>query len=265
MADNHNFAALEWLVREIGESLKEARHALESYVENPSDSTRIRFCLTHIHQVHGSLQMVEFYGAAMLASEMEQLAQAMLQGTVTSTSEAQEVLMRSILQFPLYLDQVKATRKDNPLVVLPLLNDLRAVRGESLLTDTKLFMPNLAAARKISGERLPISHNNSELQAMAHKLRQMYQYAASAYIRDQDPEQNLAYLHKAFSRLQKLTQGTARFAIWDISLALVEALEKDALEISVAVKNLLRQLDKEIKILACTAPVRWQASATKSC
>ena len=250
MADNRNFAALDWLIHEISETLKEARQALESYVENPKDAARIRFCLTHIHQVHGSLQMVEFYGAAMLASEMEQLTQAMIAEKVANASEAQEVLMRAILQFPLYLDQVKATRKDNPLVVLPLLNDLRAVRGESLLTDTKLFVPNLTPAKKVSGARLPVTGDNVQFQAMVLKLRQMYQYAASGFIRNVNPEENLAYLQKAFSRLQKLTHGTARFALWDISLALVEAIEIDAIEISVAVKNLLRQLDKEIKVLA---------------
>lgn len=250
MADNRNFAALDWLIHEISETLKEARQSLESYVENPKDAARIRFCLTHIHQVHGSLQMVEFYGAAMLASEMEQLTQAMIAGTVANSSEAQEVLMRAILQFPLYLDQVKATRKDNPLVVLPLLNDLRAVRGESLLTDTKLFVPNLTPAKKVSGARLPVTNDNVQFQAMVLKLRQMYQYAASGFIRGVNPEENLAYLQKAFSRLQKLTHGTARFALWDICLALVEAIEIDAIEMSVAVKNLLRQLDKEIKVLA---------------
>ena len=250
MADNRNFAALDWLIHEISETLKEARQALESYVENPKDAARIRFCLTHIHQVHGSLQMVEFYGAAMLASEMEQLTQAMIADSVANNSEAQEVLMRAILQFPLYLDQVKATRKDNPLVVLPLLNDLRAVRGESLLTDTKLFVPNLTPAKKVSGARLPVTSDNVQFQAMVLKLRQMYQYAASGFIRGVNPDENLAYLQKAFSRLQKLTHGTARFALWDISLALVEAIEIDAIEISVAVKNLLRQLDKEIKVLA---------------
>jgi len=250
MADNRNFAALDWLIHEIGETLKEARQALEAYVENPKDAVRIRFCLTHIHQVHGSLQMVEFFGAAMLAEEMEKLTQAMIQGSIANPAEAQEVLMRAILQFPVYLDQVKATRKDNPLIVLPLLNDLRAVRGESLLTDTKLFVPNLAPAKKITGTRSAAAHDNVQFQAMALKLRQMYQYAAAGYIRSVNSDENLAYLQKAFSRLHKLTQGTARHALWDICLALAEALEIDALEMSVAIKNLLRQLDKEIKILA---------------
>lgn len=250
MADNRNFAALDWLIHEISETLKEARQALEAYVENPKDSVRIRFCLTHIHQVHGSLQMVEFFGAAMLAEEMERLTQAMIQGSVANPSEAHEVLMRAILQFPVYLDQVKATRRDNPLVVLPLLNDLRAVRGESLLTDTKLFVPNLAPAKKIVGERIAAAQDNVQFQSMALKLRQMYQYAAAGFIRSVNSDENLAYLQKVFARLQKLTQGTARFALWDICMALAEALEKDAIEISVAIKNILRQLDKEIKILA---------------
>ncbi len=250
MADNRNFAALDWLIHEISETLKEARQALEAYVENPKDTVRIRFCLTHIHQVHGSLQMVEFFGAAMLAEEMERLTQAMIQGSVANTGEAQEVLMRAILQFPVYLDQVKNTRKDNPLIVLPLLNDLRAVRGESLLTDTKLFVPNLAPAKKVTGARSAAAQDNVQFQAMALKLRQMYQYAAAGFIRSVNSDENLAYLQKVFSRLQKLTQGTARFALWDICLALAEALETDALEISAAIKNILRQLDKEIKILA---------------
>jgi len=250
MADNRNYAALDWLVHEISETLKEARQSLENFVENPSDTSRIRFCLTHIHQIHGSLQMVEFYGAAMLANEMEQLTQAMIAGQVSNATEAQEVLMRAILQFPVYLEQVKQTRRDNPLVVLPLLNDLRAVRGENLLTDTKLFMPNLAPAKKVSGARLPVTQDNVQFQAMALKLRQMYQYAASGFIRGINTDENLAYLQKVFTRMQKLTHGTARFALWDICLALHEALEIDALEISVAVKNLLRQLDKEIKFLA---------------
>ena len=40
MADNRNFAALDWLIHEISETLKEARQSLESYVENPKDAAR---------------------------------------------------------------------------------------------------------------------------------------------------------------------------------------------------------------------------------
>ncbi len=247
MTDSRNFAALDWVIHEIIDTLKEARDALESYVENPRDEARLRFCLTHIHQVRGSLQMVEFYGAAMMAEEMENLAQAMINDSVANTAEAQEVLMRAILQFPVYLEKVKASRRDNPLMVLPLLNDLRAVRGESLLTETKLFSPYLAPARQPTGERLPLLNNSDQFKDTVRKLRQMYQYSAAAFIRGINPDENLAYLKKAFERLHKLTRGTARQSLWHICLALAEALEMDAIESSVSIKNLLRQLDRELK------------------
>jgi len=70
MGEKRNFAALDWVIGEIEETLKDAREALEAYVEDTRDSTRIRFCLTHIHQVLGSLQMVEFHGASLLTSQV---------------------------------------------------------------------------------------------------------------------------------------------------------------------------------------------------
>lgn len=249
MADNRNFAALEWVTGEIDETLKQARQALEAYVENPQDSTRIRFCLTHIHQVHGSLQMVEFYGAALMAEEMENLAEAMMNDRVKNAEEAQEVLMRAILQFPLYLDKVQSTRRDHPVMVLPLLNDLRTVRGESLLTETKLFTPNLAAARNITGSRLPQAQDNLQFLAMMEKFAKMYQYAAAAVLRGVKLDENLAYLVKVFDRLHKLTQGTAKQSLWKIALVLAEGLENDSIEFSASIKNLLRQINHEIKIL----------------
>lgn len=133
MGDRHDYVALEWVKGEIAETLKQARQALEAFVENPQDPTRMRFCLTYVHQVQGTLQMVEFYGAALLAEEMEQLVQALLDGRVPNQGEALEVLMQAILQLPVYLDRIQTARRDLPMVVLPLLNDLRAARGEKLL------------------------------------------------------------------------------------------------------------------------------------
>src|SRR5690606_22838833 len=114
--------------------------------------------------------------------------------------------------------------------------DLRTVRGESLLSDTNLFLPDMAPARQISGERMPLAEDNAQLIAMAKKLRQMYQYAAAGFIKSVNPDENLAYLSKVFSRLYRLTAGTARQPLWRIAQALAEALEMDAIESSVSIK-----------------------------
>jgi len=254
MGDKRNFAALDWVIGEISDTLKDARQALEAYVEDTKDSTRIRFCLTHIHQVHGSLQMVEFHGASLLAEEMEQLAQALMDNKVTSAPEAQEVLMRSLLQLPTYLEHVKAQKEDNPGIVLPLLNDLRAVRNQSYLSETNLFSPDLQLVRELYGSRHPITADKSKLLQVLKKLREMYQFAAASVLRGIKVEENLNYLDKVFSRMEALTQGTACYPLWEVSAALVEGLLRDDIELSVAVRGMLRHLARELRVLGEKAP-----------
>ena len=115
MSEQTDFSALEWVKGEISESLRQAQQALEAFVANPNDSTKMQFCITHLHQVWGTLQMVELEGATMFASEMEELAQAILDEKVPQVSEAQEVLMQAFLQLPTYLDHLASGSKDMPV------------------------------------------------------------------------------------------------------------------------------------------------------
>ncbi|MCL5801508.1 MAG: hypothetical protein M1283_03155, partial [Gammaproteobacteria bacterium] len=57
-----DYGTLKWVKGEIDQSLAEARHALEAFVINPHDSAQMRFCVTHLHQVHGTVQMIELHG-----------------------------------------------------------------------------------------------------------------------------------------------------------------------------------------------------------
>jgi chemosensory pili system protein ChpA (sensor histidine kinase/response regulator) len=249
MGDKRNYAALDWVIGEIGETLKDARQSLEAYVEDPRDTARIRFCLTHIHQVHGSLQMVEFHGASLFAEEMEALAEALMHGQVTNEKEAQEALMRSLLQLPLYLDQVKNHHDDHPGVVLPLLNDLRAVRKQSYLSETNLFNPDLASLGQVRGERHPILQDKTKLREVFKKLREMYQYATASVLRGVKIDENLSYLDKVLVRMEGISRGTSSHPLWHAAAALLEALVRDDVELSIAVRGLLRLLARELRIL----------------
>ncbi len=249
MGDKRNYAALEWVIGEIGDTLNDARQALEAFVEDPRDTARIRFCLTHIHQVHGSLQMVEFHGASLFAEEMEALAEALMHGRVVNEKEAQEVLMRSLLQLPHYLEQVKTYQEDHPGIVLPLLNDIRAVRKQTYLSETNLFNPDLSSLSEVQGSRHEILSDATKLKQVVKKLREMYQYAAASVLRGLKIDENLQYIDKVFSRLEGITRGTRAHTLWSVSAALGEALSRDDIELSVAVRGLLRQLAKELRVL----------------
>lgn len=159
-------------------------------------------CLSYVHQVHGSLQMVEFYGAALLAEEIEQLALALQQGRAAQQTEAVQLLLQAMTQLPLYLDRIHSARRDLPLLVLPLLNDLRSARGESLLSETSLFTPQLLAVPELDVQALA-KLDHPDLTALLRKLRQMLQTALVGLLREQEVQTNLSYMAKVFTRLKR--------------------------------------------------------------
>lgn len=249
MSNRHDYLALDWVRGEIQETLNQARQALEAFVEHPDDATRMRFCQTHLHQVYGTLQMVEFYGAALLAEEMEKLARALVERRVGNVSDGQETLMRAILQLPPYLDRVASNRRDLPVVLLPLLNDLRAARGESLLSETALFKPDL---RHAEGQgRVPESVSaDPRFPQLARKIRQMFQLALVGVMRNDDIDRNLGYMRKVFAKLEQVTGDAARAPLWRIADALVEGLREDVIELGSSVKQMLGQVDRTLRELA---------------
>merc|ERR1712000_264821 len=153
-AMSQDYIALEWVKGEIEETLQQAQQALEAYVENPQDNSRLKFCLSYLHQIHGTLQMVEFYGAALLAEEMEAVAAAISEGGLSNEREGLEILMQAIIQLPHYLEHVKVGRRDLPVVLLPILNELRSARGEAFLSETALFAPKIPQTPLLSIDQL---------------------------------------------------------------------------------------------------------------
>jgi chemosensory pili system protein ChpA (sensor histidine kinase/response regulator) len=249
MADNRQYMALEWVIRDIKETLAQAQRALDTYAREPDDVIQLKFCLTYIHQVYGSLHMSGFHGGAMIASEIEALAQGLLNKTVSHKKEAIDVLKKAIVELPAYLESALKTKSDQPALVFSLLNDLRATRDASLMSECTVFSPNLDYAHEIRGEKHPIIKDPQQLSLMIAKLRQMYQVAAASVIHKKNLEENFTYLSKVSQRLEKLLQGTARAALWEIVSAFIVGLQKNLIDDTASVKKLLRELDGELKEL----------------
>jgi len=88
LRDAMSHAALGWVKPELDETLRQVRHEVEYFVEDPADGSRMRICAGYLHQVQGTLRMVELYAPAMVAEELEQLANAIGAGQVADRDEA---------------------------------------------------------------------------------------------------------------------------------------------------------------------------------
>lgn len=167
LRDAMSHAALGWVKPELDETLRQVRNEVEYFVEDPADGSRMRFCAGYLHQVQGTLRMVELYAPAMVAEEMEQLANAVGAGQVPDRDEACATLMRGSVLLPDYLERLQNGHRDIPIVLLPLLNEIRAARGAPGINESVLFAfaPESASATEaeLDHARGSLSGRNREL------------------------------------------------------------------------------------------------------
>ncbi len=250
MADKNEQLALGWVRKEINKSLDQARQGLESFAENEGDVTHIRFCISCLHQVRGTLQMLEFHGAALFAEEMEHLAQALAEGKFVAKDKALEVLMASMLQLPTYLDRVQQGRKDLPVILLPLLNELRASRGASPVSESVIFTPQLAGVEppKAAGKTAKI--NPKTFPELAKKFRMHYQKGLLGVMRNENVKEGIQRMHKVLEKLEETTSGFPVSNLWWIADGFLFSILEKGLFRDPAVHALLGQIDRQIKSLS---------------
>lgn len=166
--ERHDTVALAWTKAAILDCLGQARQALERFAGEPGDLSMLAFVVDNLHQVHGCLRMLELRGATRLAEELELFAKALADGQVSPRGDCLGALFRGLEQLPSYLERLRGARHDLPLVMLPLLNQLRACRGEEPLAQASLISgatQRFAGADDLANLDLSLGNWREQLQA----------------------------------------------------------------------------------------------------
>jgi chemosensory pili system protein ChpA (sensor histidine kinase/response regulator) len=249
---------LDLVGRELNNTLGEARTALETFVEQPENVVLMQRCVSDLHQVQGVLRLLEIFGAALLAEEMEQVTHYLLTpASQKNQAETLDALMRAMVQLPSYVERVLAGGRDLALVLLPLLNDLRAVRGSPLLSEGTLLLLNLKSDQQASPVQPAAGEPQLTVAQWARRLRTRFQLGLVGWIRGERPEQNLEILETVAHQLEQVATKQAVFQLWWVVGAIVEALREGGLETGVSIKRLLGLADREILQLYTQGEARY--------
>ncbi|TNF93450.1 MAG: response regulator, partial [Gammaproteobacteria bacterium] len=241
-------SSLNWVKDEIHKSLDEARAGLEAYVEDTSQNDKLQRCCDLIQQVRGTLQMVQLHGAVVLNEEMEQLAQAILKESedIPDTDVAYEALMRAIIQLPDYLERIQSGQRDAAIVLLPLINDLRAARGQNAVAESALFTPAFTGVLPdTSGER----KTDEDLSTIARKIRHKVHLALLGWFRKKDPENSLKKLIVLLDQQRSAARIEPVIQMYWVTAALIEALLDGGLDSETPVNSILGQVDRQTKAI----------------
>jgi chemosensory pili system protein ChpA (sensor histidine kinase/response regulator) len=242
MKNAHDFGALNWVKDELDVSIRHARQALESYVETPGNGDALTICGDHLHQIARVLQMVQVYGPSMLAEEMELVVRDMAKGHVRQEEDAAEALMLALIQLPDYLEKLQGGEADVPLIILPLLNDLRAVRDAPLLSEAALFKPEIDTNKDtgVINERLP---------SLVRHVRQKFHLGLLSWYRKRDTVHGWPLLKDVFAAIHQNAGTEPVQRLFWVAEGLMHGLIESTIAPGIAVKQLFSRLDRKMKMV----------------
>ena len=240
-------STLGWVKAEIDETLKQARLALETFADDTSDDSRLRYCITHLHQVVGTLLMVELDGAAMLAKETEALADAVYNGSIEPTEAVFESLTRGILSIPDHLARLQFGQSDSPLRLAPLINDLRKAHGAEPINVLDLFTPDLSVRPPESNDTEKL--RDPEYLEQAKRLRHPFQQALLSWLRNGSDAASLEKMVEIVDQLGRTARIATLEQLFWAAGALLEAFTDNGLDATNERKRLVSRLDQTMKKL----------------
>ena len=246
-----NEQALHLVARELSATLNDVRIALEAAAETPADRTNLAKSAELMRAARGVLRVVEVYGAALLAEEMEQTSRWLSSSETDARQfvDGLDALMRASVQLPTYLERVLGGGRDLALVLLPLLNDLRAVRGAPLLSEGTLLSLNLSSEKSPDAKSATTTETRMTVPQWARRLRPRFQAGLLGLIRGDGEDRGLSALADVANRMESVATSAPLYQLWWVTGGLVDALRDGGLEASVTVKRLLGHADRELKRL----------------
>ncbi|MCK5335073.1 MAG: Hpt domain-containing protein, partial [Gammaproteobacteria bacterium] len=243
-SDTVEYNSLNWVKKELDLVLEDAQKAFNTYIDDTSEKDELQECIDQIHLIHGTLLMVELYGAAMLAEEIEELVKCILNEEVSGNEEIYQLIMGAMLRLPDYLDGLISGNKDVPIVLLPVLNDLRAARNESLLSESLLFFPDVDSDDVTVEDIVVDAAHSNELQSLAKRLRPHFQLGLLTWFKNEKPLSGLKRIQAVINELEKNSVEKKVRRLWTVSSALLESLIHKGINSSITIKLLIGKIDR---------------------
>lgn len=233
------------LVRdELFATMEEAELSLEHFIADRHNGSLLQQAVENLHQVRGTLNLIELTGAELLAQEVLDQATDIPAGAGEERDVQLSALSNALHVLRRYLENVEANRQEMPELLLPAINDLRQAGGQPALPESFFFSVRLDHARPHTA---PPAIDGAARESEGRRLRHMYQVGLLGFIREQNPQASLKLMGRALSRVDGLFANEPRGRLCWVGAAAVEAQVDGQLLARKSRKQLFSRIDRELK------------------
>jgi chemosensory pili system protein ChpA (sensor histidine kinase/response regulator) len=247
-ATEFDLGPLTWVKGEIDLALQRAEQALDEYVAS-ADRTQLKFCRTHVHQVHGALAMVGLEGVTLLTEATEALLAGMEDDRLPSGDAAITALRQTLGALHQYLDDLMAGEPNHPLVLLPVYQSLEKARGLPGAHPCDLFYPDLSRRPPKRVDESPALDAEALLRTLKVK-RMQFQKGMLGWLKNPaEGEAARRMMREAVADIESVQPTPAARSFWWISLGVLDALADPVLGADPSARQLCSRIDAQIRRL----------------
>ncbi|HSI23641.1 MAG TPA: Hpt domain-containing protein [Methylophilaceae bacterium] len=239
---------LSWVKDEIDQALTQALDKAGEFAASPFDSSPLRFCLTHVHQVSGALSMVGLDGVQRFSGEIETYISALEKHSIAASPENLDVLTRALRALLQYLQSLVDGAPDVPLRLFPEFKAMQEVLGTEIIQESELFFPDLFNSAPADLETyVP---EGTELPAYLNEQGQKYRKLLVQWLRTPQDETLILSMRDALLAVERAQALPSQKTLWWVAVGLLEAIAQGALALDKSSRQLCFQLERQIHYLA---------------
>lgn len=243
-----NLTSLSLIQNELMTAIDDASTHLETFISERDNLKVLEDCVGFLQQIRGSLDLIQMYGACELAGEILSTASEIDIQNPKRLDEKLAALTKGFFVLSCYFEYTQQHEVGMPVLLIPYINDIRLVNNKPTMPES-YFEQGITTYRCPKSARQDSSLSNEELHSQIRRFRHMYQVGLLGFIKEMKVEQSLKLMHRAVSKVVKLSYGTESETLWWLASYSLNALISAKMLPNVARKRLLVQIDKQLRLL----------------
>ena len=236
--------------KELEATLQKAEGYFALYAEE-MEPTNLKLFADELNLARGTFKLLELSGPEALVTEMLSL----IGDGAASNSAKIESLGQALIGLGHYISHLLEKEKDQPILLIPVINLVRKAGGHKPLTESHFFSVNLRP-------QLP-TVEKSDLNIKPHlaRLRLMYQAGLLRVIKGDDVKVGFKLIERSLDLLEKGFRGTMAWGFWWSAKSAVAVIVIEDYELTLARKMLFGRLDLIMRAMIKEGPKVFTAAA----
>jgi len=246
----------------IEQTIRQAEDRLECFQKNRESDEDLQNCLDCLNQLRGIFTPVELRGGILLCEEAVGTCNNVPVGAATDKNILLITLSKALFVLRRYVEYHHRQRQDHPNLLLPVINELREARNESVYPESWHF--KLDPTHRLDlckGVKLrPVTDDTNDYDVMARRMRLTYQLALLGILHERNDAVTKTLISRAAHGFARLCNGKPQGQLWCLVEIVADTMLDRAMTFSKARKRVFMAIEK----YACQLVYAGADSANKS-